>query len=41
MLKKHLPLPLGEVAERIEVGACLPIFCENWEKSNICVVIIR
>ena len=27
----HLPLPLGEVAERSEVGEGLPIFCENRE----------
>ena len=38
---KHLPLPLGEVAERSEVGEGLPIFCENRGKSNICVANIR
>ena len=27
----HLPLPLGEVAERSEVGEGLPIFYENRE----------
>ena len=31
---KHLPLPLGEVAERSEVGEGLPIFTENREKSK-------
>ena len=39
--KSHLPLPLGEVAERSEVGEGLPIFCENREKSNICNANIR
>ena len=28
---KHLPLPLGEVAERSEVGEGIPIFRENRE----------
>ena len=36
-----LPLPLGEVAERSEVGEGLPIFCENRERSNICLANIR
>ena len=39
--KSPLPLPLGEVAERSEVGEGLPIFTENREKSNICVANIR
>ena len=38
---KHLPLPLGEVAERSEVGEGIPIFTENRGKSNICVANIR
>ena len=41
LVKNHLPLPLGEVAERSEVGEGHPIFCENREKSNICKANIR
>ena len=32
---KHLPLPLGEVAERSEVGEGLPIFIENREALSV------
>ena len=39
--KSHLPLPMGEVAERSEVGEGLPIFYENRETSNICKANIR
>ena len=41
VLKRPLPLPLGVVAVRCEVGEGLPIFCENREKSNICNANIR